>query len=243
MHNTMHKERHQDISPLIWLIFPIVSYIFLYGVIFTGFPPSVARLLGSEQGVIENAQVLFLLLFIGFGSNILWRQTPLPHPRLRVWILLLIAGGLYTLVEEISWGQHYFGWLTPAWIADLNSQDQTNLHNVDGDVFYHIPRVLVMYLPYNLLLAAIYGGGLVYPLWTRGRRPSWYWPTYVGIVWAALTAIASLPLAMAEWLNHPLPARHGELQEYFMYGFLFIYLYSLHHRLRASQSEFSPTTA
>jgi hypothetical protein len=239
----MRKERPQDISPLVWLIFPIVSYIFLYGVMLTGFPPSVTRLLGSEQGVIENAQVLFLLLFIGFGSNILWRKTPLPHPRLRVWILLLIAGGLYTLVEEISWGQHYFGWLTPAWIADLNSQDQTNLHNVDGEIFYQIPRVLVMYLPYNLLLAAIYVGGLVYPLWTRGRRPSWYWPTYVGIVWAALTACASLPLAIAEWLNRPLPARHGELQEYFMYGFLFIYLYSLHYRLGASQSEFSPTPA
>lgn len=141
----MRKERHQDISPLVWLIFPIVSYIFLYGVMLTGFPPSVAQLLGSEQGVIENAQVLFLLLFIGFGSRILWRKTPLPHPRLRLWLLLLIAGGLYTL--------------------------------------------------------------------------------------------------MAEWLNRPLPARHGELQEYFMYGFLFIYLYSLHYRLGASQREYSPTPA
>jgi hypothetical protein len=89
----MRKERHQDISPLVWLVFPILSYIFLYGVMLTGFPPSVARPLGSEQGVIENAQVLFLLLFIGLGSSILWRKTPLPHPRLRVWILLLIAGG------------------------------------------------------------------------------------------------------------------------------------------------------
>jgi hypothetical protein len=59
----MRKERHQDISPLVWLVFPILSYIFLYGVMLTGFPPSVARPLGSEQGVIENAQVLFLLLF------------------------------------------------------------------------------------------------------------------------------------------------------------------------------------
>jgi hypothetical protein len=239
----MCKECHQDISPLVWLIFPIVSYLFLYGVILTGFPSPVARLLGSEQGVIENAQVIFLLLFIGFGSKILWRKTPLPHPRLRLWIMLLIAGGLYTLVEEISWGQHYFGWITPPWIADLNSQDQTNLHNVDGEIFYQIPRVLVMYLPYNLLLIAIYGGGLVYPLWTRGQRPSWYWPTYVGIVWAALTACASLPLTIAEWLDHPLSARHGELQEYFLYGFLLIYLYSLHYRLRANPREYSQTTA
>jgi hypothetical protein len=239
----MRKERHEAISPLVWLIFPIVSYLFLYSVMLTGFPSPVARLLGSEQGVLENAQVVLLLLFIGVGSKILWRKTPLPHPHLRIWIMLLIAGGLYTLVEEISWGQHYFGWPTPSWIADLNSQDQTNLHNVDGEIFYQIPRVLVMYLPYNLLLAAIYGGGLVYPLWTRGRRPSWYWPTSAGIVWAALTACASLPLTVAAWLNHPMPARHGELQEYFMYGFLFTYLYSLHHRLRASQHDPSQTPA
>ena len=238
----MRNQRRQDISPLVWLIFPIVSYLFLYGVMLTGFPPLVARMLGSEQGLLENAQVLFLLIFIGFGIRIIRRKTPLPCPRLRLWIMLLIAGGLYTLVEEISWGQHYFGWMTPAWITDLNSQDQTNLHNIDDKIFYRIPRVLVMYLPYNLLLAAIYVGGLVYPLWTRGRRPSWYWPTYVGIVWAALTACASLPLAIAEWFNHPLPARHGELQEYFMYGFLLIYFYSLHYRLRASHLETLHTT-
>jgi hypothetical protein len=237
----MRKERHEAISPLVWLIFPIVSYLFLYSVMLTGFPPLVARLLGSEQGVLENAQVVLLLLFIGVGSKILWRKTPLPHPRLRIWIMLLIAGGLYTLVEEISWGQHYFGWPTPSWIADLNSQDQTNLHNVDGEIFYQIPRVLVMYLPYNLLLAAIYGGGLVYPLWTRGRRPSWYWPTSAGIVWAALTACASLPLTIAAWLNHPTPPPHPQEPPPFTSRRLVPHLNSPHHRLRASHHDPSQT--
>lgn len=228
----MPLQPRQDISPLLWLIFPILSYISIYGVLITEFPYPVAQRLGSEQGFIENAQVVFLLLFIGLGGKILWAKTPLPHPRLWLWIMLLIVGALYTLIEEISWGQHYVGWGTPRWMANLNSQNQTNLHNIDDKIFLGIPRILVMYLPYNLLLIGIYTGGLAYPIWTKGQRYSWFWPTRVGIPWAALTAAASLPLTISDWLGYSLPARHGEMQEYFIYGFLFIYFYSLDYRLQ-----------
>ena len=80
----MFKPHGPDISPLVWLILPIVSYVLLYGVLLTGFPPPVARAFGSEQGLLENAQVLFLLLFLGLGGNILYARAPLPHPWLRL---------------------------------------------------------------------------------------------------------------------------------------------------------------
>ena len=36
---------------------------------------------------------------------------------------------LFTAGEEISWGQHIFGYPTPDWIAERNSQEEFNLHN------------------------------------------------------------------------------------------------------------------
>jgi hypothetical protein len=74
-------------------------------------------------------------------------------------------------------------------------------------------------------------GGLGYPLLTKGGYHSWYWPTPVCVPWAVLTACASLPLYVADWLGYPLPVRHGEMQEYFVYGFLCTYLASLDYRL------------
>jgi hypothetical protein len=222
-----------DLSPVVWVVFPIVSYVCLYGVALTGFPQSVARTLGDEQGILEIGQALLLLFSLGLGVKMLSAKAPSPHPRLRLWIILLMVGCFYTLGEEMSWGQHYFGWHTPAWLVDLNAQNETNLHNVDADIFFRIPRLILNDLPYNLLLFAIYGGGFVYPLfYNRERRPSWYWPTIVCVPWAVFTAGSTLPITVGEWVGYQLPFRPGEIQEYFVYGFLFTYFASLDYRWR-----------
>lgn len=233
----MFSKRYPDISPLVWLLLPLVSYMLFCLVLVVGFPPPVARILGGEQGLLENAQVLFLLVFLVLGSRTLCVKRHLPHPWLRFWLIGLLLGSLYTLVEEISWGQHYFGWGTPEWLADLNTQNETNLHNIDTALFFQIPRVLVMYLPYNVLLTAIYAGGLVYPIVTKGQRHSWFCPTPVCVPWAVLTAGSSLPIIIGEWIGSPVRIRHGEMQEYFVYGFLLTYLYSLAYRLQYHQGD------
>ncbi len=74
---------------------------------------------------------------------------------------------------------------------------------------------------------------------TKWRRQSWYWPTPVCLPWAVLTACASLPVTLAEWMDHALPTRHGEMQEYFVYGFLLTYIASLAYRLRHHQGDVS----
>jgi hypothetical protein len=196
----------------------------------------VARTLGAEQGALETGQVLFLLLSLALGVKMLSTKAPLPHPRLRLWIMLLTLGCFYTLGEEISWGQHYFGWDTPAWLVDLNDQNETNLHNVSAAIFSRLPRLMLSDLPYNILLTAIYVGGLAYPIYNRGRRSSWYWPTLVCVPWAVSTAYATLPITVGEWLGYQLPVRPGEVQEYFVYGFLFIYFASLEHRRRCHKT-------
>jgi hypothetical protein len=37
--------------------------------------------------------------------------------------------------EEISWGQHFFGTQTPEWLAKVNDQNETNLHNINKKFF------------------------------------------------------------------------------------------------------------
>lgn len=37
--------------------------------------------------------------------------------------------------EEISWGQHILGTVTPDWLAKINGQQETNLHNINKKFF------------------------------------------------------------------------------------------------------------
>ena len=48
-------------TPLLWLILPLLSYALLSGMLLSGFPAVMVDRLGGEQGVIENAQVVFFL--------------------------------------------------------------------------------------------------------------------------------------------------------------------------------------
>lgn len=44
-------------------------------------------------------------------------------------VLFVMAG------EELSWGQRIFGWATPEAIAEINAQNETNLHNMATQAF------------------------------------------------------------------------------------------------------------
>ena len=46
---------------------------------------------------------------------------------------------LYIAGEEMSWGQHFFHWNTPEYWAEVNRQEETNLHNTYA-IFEKWPR-------------------------------------------------------------------------------------------------------
>lgn len=73
----------------------------------------------------EVKSMLVLVYCLAFGSG-----------------MLLIAG------EEISWGQRIIGFETPAAIADVNSQEETTLHNHED---------ILPFVYYGYLLLAVYG--------------------------------------------------------------------------------------
>lgn len=92
--------------------------------------------LADEDGIIENAGVLgFLLAVVLFFISFLkskGRGVQLAKFRTKRQPIFLLLALLFfvALGEEISWGQRIFGWDTPEVMQRINSQQETNLHNL-----------------------------------------------------------------------------------------------------------------
>jgi hypothetical protein len=92
----------------------------------------------------------------------------------RALYLLFALGALFAGLEEISYGQHFFGWQTPRWFAEQNAQHETNLHNLLGDKPGKALR--------NVALVAVAVGGIGLPaaaMWAGGQFAPGRWPNYL----------------------------------------------------------------
>lgn len=87
------------------------------------------------------AGVLIILSVLKYGPGRAWLKLP----TLALGLLLVIAGG-----EEVSWGQHWFGFATPDILGRLNQQGEFNLHNLDSHFTNHLATLF--FLVYLVLL-------------------------------------------------------------------------------------------
>jgi len=185
-------------------------------------------------GIAENGTVLVLLPGIVAGVAVLRHY----HRRLPGWFVGWVLGWILACVyfagEEASWGQHYFHWVMPETLKDLNDQSETNLHNV-SHWFDQKPRTLVE------LWAVV--AGLLLPLWWRLRRQppfgaaawrDWFWPTRAGAPAVAIFLATHIYAVVAKKNGWPSWYTLGsnELREFYLAVFLSGYLLSLWHRLR-----------
>ncbi len=92
----------------------------------------------SENGLVENIQILTLLISIFLFIKFI-RKKKLIFRHSKIIFYLYLIGINYYFFEEISWGQHFFGWNTPTFFLNLNQQDETNLHNI-SNLFNELPR-------------------------------------------------------------------------------------------------------
>ena len=187
-----------------------------------------ARWLSGEAGIIENLTVLFLLAAIGFCvASMRSASRQKIGGYLRPWLFLMILGSAYFALEEISYGQHLFGWGTSEGWKELNDQDETNLHNVHA-IFDQVPRML--------LTLGILIGGIVLPLYRRFRgitleasnRLYWQWPT-IDCVTVGLLVIFVRPLMSVFEIVF---FSAGEIKENFFALFILLYCVSIYQRLR-----------
>ena len=102
----------------------------------------------GEDGLLENSAtfLFFLTALLLLAIAVLGRGAP------GRWLYLLGAlAFLFATGEEISWGQHIFGFETPDYIRDRNYQEEFNFHNLEGVRLYSI------YTPATLLFCAVTG--------------------------------------------------------------------------------------
>ena len=231
----MQNSEVNDLPKWLWLWLPLIVALF----------PYVARIISiesdsivfGEQGIIENYTFVILFIAIILGVLAIMKMQNFSFPVFRIWLTLLVLGCIYYAGEEISWGQHWFGWGTPEAWMDVNDQGETNLHNTSA-LLDQVPRML-------LTIAAVVGGIFI-PLFISLRNVPlprngfyyWLWPTYVNIPTCILAVAVSLHEKIYKLFDtavpHLLDIRAGEAKECLLAMFLFMYIASFYKRLKAS---------
>jgi hypothetical protein len=235
--NPPQTQRLNDLPLLLWAVFPPLMVLVL--ILMAYINPELFELMLAKDidgGIVEHSTVLILLpgIVAGFAVFFFHRKN-LPAPWLGWWILMWTLACVYFAGEEISWGQWFFQWETPEIFKELNSQEETNLHNITPWLFQK---------PQALVEIWIFVGGIVLPLWWRYKDKKWiadhnnakFWllPTYVCIPVAAIAIVARFfkPFLKAVPLPHLRSLGTGELREYYIALFLCLYLLSIWFRIR-----------
>ena len=207
------------VMPLFIVVFPFLWYLLI----------PIEGVLKGENGIIELSTAGFLFIAIGYCVSSMRLSKRLDLSRyLRGWLLLMIAGATYFALEELSYGQHIFGWGTPEGMRELNDQEETNLHNMHA-LFDQVPRAI--------LTLGILVGGVVLPLYRKFRdralsetaRFYWQWPT-IDCVTIGIVVILFRPVFS---LFDTSIIDTGESKEQFFALFIMLYCISIHSRLKA----------
>ncbi len=229
----MQRERsapRTDLHPALWLGLPVGAAAAI-AVCAALSPPLYAAVFRGELGAVELATPAMLVLGICWALAAAASAPPGARVAVSTWLTLFGLGALYFAGEELSWGQHLFGWETPEGIASLNDQGETNLHNTSSWLDQK---------PKWALRGGALIGGILAPL-ALARLPAarwsfwrWLWPTVVctpaavlalGSAAAGRLDPATLPAGLGEAL------RISELEELWLAMFLMLYAGSLRARL------------
>ena len=176
-----------------------------------------------------------MLIALALSIRLLFK----PFVRRRPFVLAVTIIGalacLYIAGEEMSWGQHFFHWSTPEYWAEVNRQEETNLHNTYA-IFEKWPRAI---LELGILI-----GGILIPAAAafhpriRANRLSLFLPA------AALipTAVAALGIKLADLLGQKgyageLMQRPSEAIEIYLYFFILAFLIVFDRRIRELETE------
>jgi hypothetical protein len=117
------------LAPLWWLWLPL-AFLAMALVTANLWPAFYELYVDGEHGFMESLQALhtFIALLVALSA------IPLARARGKPWLVaylaLAVLACFYVTGEELSWGQHFFGWSTPEGWAEINDQEETNLHNL-----------------------------------------------------------------------------------------------------------------
>lgn len=202
---------------LIYWIAPTVVIGALIGMYFSdiGWLMSLlAPQISRELGLLESLQNLALLGIIGMAG---WRAFH-AHASERVFFSLIVAGGVFMLLEELDYGTHYL-WAITGW--DPASRPVLNVHNKGdaSDSFKNVGNIILVLW----FVIFPFAGRRFDSAWVRFLRPPRQF---------SLAVLASFLLSdAAHWLEenaaptpHYLPDSMSEFRELFTYyiGLLYV---------------------
>ncbi len=167
-----------------------------------------------EGGPVETGSFAVLLLIAVYGGfrGIRPRERPLPGRAGLLLPWILASAALLAALEEISWGQHIFGFESPPFFQTHNRQAETNLHNLAPAELFGLATNTAVYAlfvfgPILLRLARPAAGSLST---LRAMAPSVHnilmfcaafaFQAYFRMETAADTAAFPLALGGAAWL-------------------------------------------
>jgi hypothetical protein len=130
-----------------------IVVFFAYLIATVSLAPDHLAFLLSEMGPLESAGALFCILAAGvflyaFIIEKRWHGFTMRS----IWILGLGLGAAFLFLEEVSWGQHIFGFEPPAAIVRLSAQREFNLHNLEPVHQYEHAAGLGLTLIYFVML-------------------------------------------------------------------------------------------
>ncbi len=140
------KKKFNLLNISIYFFFSLILLIFLIGYTCKYSKPSYCQInffkdILNENGFVENLQSVFLFFSI-YYLIISFKKFRL-NKIIQIFLTIKILALIYYLGEEISWGQHFFKWLSPEFFIINNNQGETNLHNI-SNLLDQLPRTLVM---------------------------------------------------------------------------------------------------
>jgi hypothetical protein len=192
-------------------------------------------ILPEGYGFLELGQFFIAFAGMAVALRLLFRPFVRAHRLLFIFVGVAALGCLYIAGEEHSWGQHFFHWQTPEYWAEINRQNETNLHNT-MHLFGKKPRAA---LEFGILV-----GGLILPFMARYRPairanrwslfipPSAVVPTALGAVLFKATDAVQKKLGIPSLVMRP-----SEATEIFIYMFLLFYLIMLTRRITELERE------
>lgn len=175
----------------------------------------------NENGPLEILQFLVLILACFTALYYLLRTRKDVWKFIPFLLVSALAGCIYVAGEEISWGQHFFGWETPESWRYINDQQETNLHNTTSWLDQK-PRLL--------LEIGVIVGGLLLPL-LKARKPSvipgWLKdltpPVTFGVIAVCFLIVKTFD-KIGDMGGISLFARPAEITELYIYFFILLYL-------------------
>src|SRR5688572_5562072 len=192
--NTDREQRRVNNASLWLMLVALVAWVVYLKFGAYVFSPKVLGIVNREDGVIEGGTALSFLVASVASAAVAFRARYRPR---KVFAAILALGFFMCMGEEMSWGQHLFGWKAPEAITKVNVQGETNLHNLSGYFADHV------FIAGTLLFGAVVPVvAAVSPVWRRVFDRFGIIVGSLGLAVGFFLVTLNQPYLLGKWIGH-----------------------------------------